>query len=139
MLTTILANVAEQVGSIYEVVQVVIVHIIDLVLGANPAHMALVNKDDVLADAHHRVHVVGVDDGGDAKLVGNVAQEFVDHDGSLGVETRVGLIAEQVFGIQCDGACNGAAFLHTTREFAGEFVLAARQVNAVDTELCTVT
>ena len=33
--------------------------------------MAFVDEDDVLANAHDRVHVVGVDDGGDAELLGD--------------------------------------------------------------------
>ena len=76
----ILAHVAEQVGSVDKVVQVVVVLVVNLVFGAYPSHMALVDKHDVLADAHHRVHIVGVDDGGDVELVRNVAQQFVDDD-----------------------------------------------------------
>ena len=42
----------------------------DLTAHALPLLMAFVDEDDVLANAHDRVHVVGVDDGGDVELSG---------------------------------------------------------------------
>ena len=59
--------------------------------------------DDLLADLHDRIHIVGVDDRGDAVFLGDLVDQVVDHDRSLGVEARVGFVAEEVFGIQYDG------------------------------------
>ena len=87
MLTAILAYIAEQVGGIDEIIQIIVIHVIDLIFITNPSHMALIDEHDILANAHHRVHVVGINDGGDAKLVGDVTQQFVNHNRSLGVKT----------------------------------------------------
>ena len=49
--------------------------------------------------------------------------EVVDNQAGLGVETRVGLIAEKILGIQGYGACNSHTFLHTTAYLARELLL----------------
>ena len=82
----VLPHIAEQVGGVDKVVQVVVVLAVNLVLVAYPAHMALVDKHDVLADTHYRIHVVRVDDGGDVELVRDVAQQFVNHYRGLRVK-----------------------------------------------------
>ena len=81
---------------------------------------------------------MSIDDGGDAKLVGDIAQEFIDDNRRLGVKARVGLVTKQIARVQGDGTGNGAAFLHTAREFAGILVLTAREVHTVDAELCPI-
>ena len=48
---------------------------------SSPLGTTLVDKNDLLAYAAHRAHVVGVDDGGDAILVGDVADEAIDKAG----------------------------------------------------------
>ena len=68
----VFAHVAEEVGGVNKVVEVFVVLVVDFIFGAHPADVAFVHKDDVFANTHHRVHVVGVDDGGDAKFVGDV-------------------------------------------------------------------
>lgn len=56
--------------------------------------MSFVYEYNVFTDAKNGVHVVGVDDGGDIVFMRNVAQEFVNQNGSTRVESGVGLIAK---------------------------------------------
>ncbi len=128
----------EEVVGKDELVEGLVGGVVYLVHVAHPFAVALVDEHDVLADAEHRVHVVGVDDGGDVVFVGDVAEQFVDHDRGAGVEARVGLVAEEVFGIEGDGAGDGHTFLHTARDLGGVFVVGALEVDALDTELGTV-
>ena len=72
----------------------------DVILVALPVHHAACEEGDVVADAEYGVHVVCVDHGGDVVFAGDVIDELVDEDGGLRVETRVGLVAEEVFGIE---------------------------------------
>ena len=60
---------AEQIGCENEVVEVLVCSSHHVVFGALPFLAALVYEQDVFADAHHRVHVVGVDDGCDVVLL----------------------------------------------------------------------
>ena len=100
--------------------------------------MAFIQENNVFADAQNRVHIVGIYNRGYTILMSDVAQQLVDDDAGLGVETRVGLVTEEVLGVQGDGTSNGGTLLHTTRELAGELVLATGKVHAVDTELGTL-
>ena len=43
---------------------------------------------------------MGVDDGGDVKLFRDAAQQFVDDERSVWVQSRVWLVAEQIFGVK---------------------------------------
>ena len=69
-------------------------------------------RDDIFANAHHRVHVVGVDDGGGVVFHGDGVQQVVDNQRRLGVESAVRLVAEQVFRVERNGTRNGHALLH---------------------------
>ena len=106
--------------------------------GAGPGGMALVDEEYLLADVAHGGHVVGVDDGGDAVLVGDVADEAVDDARRDGVETRVGLVAEEVARLQSDGAGDGNALLHATTELGGHLLLCIDETHAVEAEAGTV-
>ena len=125
MLEAILAHVGKEVGSIDKVVEILVVDVVNLVFIAYPAHMALVDEHDVLANSHNRVHVVGVDDSGDTKLMGNIKKQLINHNRGLGIEARVGLITEQILGIQGYGARDSTTLLHTATQLAGKFVLTA--------------
>ena len=59
---------SEEVAGKNEVVQLLVCRVHHVVLCAFPLLMALINKDDVLADSHYRVHVVRVNDGGNIIL-----------------------------------------------------------------------
>ena len=100
--------------------------------------MTLADEADVLTDTHHRVHIVGVDDGCHIVILGDAREEFVDDERSLWIETRVRLIAEEVFRIHHDGAGDGNTFLHTTRDFARVFLLGINQVDTVEAFLCSL-
>ena len=127
-----LAHVLQQVAGEDEIGEAGVVGSHDLTALALPFFMAFVDEDDVLADAHDGVHVVGVDDGGHVELAGDALQ------GGLGIETRVGLVAEQVFGVEGDGAGNGYALLHTAGDLAGEFLVGSLQIDTVEAFLGAV-
>ena len=61
----------EQIRCENEVVEVLVCGSHYVVFGALPFLSALVYEQNVFADAHHRVHVVGVDDGCDVVLLGD--------------------------------------------------------------------
>ena len=105
---------------------------------ANPFAVALVDEYNVFTDAKHRVHVVGVDDGGDSVFVGDVVEKFVDKNRRAGVESRIRFVAEKIFGIQGNCAGNCHAFLHAARDFRGILVFGSLQVDAFKTEACAV-
>ena len=70
-----------------------------------------------------------VDDGRDFVLVGNAGDEFVDDNRSLRVEARVRFVAEEVFGFEGNGTCDGDALLHTAGEFGGQFLVRPSQID----------
>ena len=100
--------------------------------------MTLVDEADVLADAHHRVHIVGVDDGSHVVILGDSREKFVDDKRSLRVETRVRLIAEEILRVHHDGTGYRHTLLHTSRNLAREFLLCLYQVYTVETLLCAL-
>lgn len=61
---------------------------------ALPVAMALIYEYYILTNAEHRVHIVGIDDGGYAIFMGYVAKERINKQRSLRIKTGVGLIAE---------------------------------------------
>lgn len=77
--------------------------------------MTLVDEADVLANGEDGVHVVGVDDGCYAPLVGDLRYQSVDDASGNGVETRVRFVAEEVARVLHNGAGNGHTFLHAAR------------------------
>ena len=81
---------------------------------------------------------MGVDDGGHAIFHGDVVDERVNDEAGFRVEAAVGLVAEQVFGIQGYGTCDGHALLHTARDFIGEFLFGTFQVDALQALFCAV-
>ena len=132
-----LLDLAEEVGSEDEIVEQLVVGLHHLVLRALPGGVAFVNEKDVLADAHHGVHVVGVDDGGGIELLRDVVDEFVDDERRFGVKSGIGLVTEEVLGVEGNGAGNGHALLHTAGYFAGIFRCSIAEVDAIQTELGT--
>ena len=105
------------------------------ILGALPPLVSLVDVDDLLADLHYGVHVVGIDYRGYVILLGNVADQIVDDHRRLRVETRVGLVAEQIARIEHYGARYGHALYHAAAELRRIETVGARQLHAVQTEL----
>jgi len=68
----------QQIRSEYEVVQTLVCGREYLVFGSFPFFMALVDKNDTVANSHHRIHVVGIDDGGHVVFGGDVVNQFVN-------------------------------------------------------------
>ena len=117
LLLTVLVDVilyfAEKLGREYEFIQVTIIRMIYFVIISGPIQFTLIYEYDMLADAEHRVHVVGVDDCSNIIFMSDIGQQFVDHYRCARIEAGVGLVAKEVFGIECDGSCYGYTFLHT--------------------------
>ena len=74
------AHLFQQVAGEDEVGEPFVAGLHDLAALSLPVFMTLVDEDDVLSDAHHRIHVVGIDDGGDVELLGDAAQQVVDDE-----------------------------------------------------------
>ena len=72
------AHLLQQVAGEDEVGEALVGGVHDLRGVALPLLVALVDVDDVLADAHHRVHIVGVDDGRHVEFAGDGVQQVVD-------------------------------------------------------------
>ena len=72
-----LAHILQKVAGKNEIGKALVVGTHNLTANALPFFMSLVDEDDVLADAHDGVHVVGVDDSGHVELTGDALQEFV--------------------------------------------------------------
>lgn len=72
--------------------------------------MAIVDEDDVFTDTHHRVHVMCVDDSSDIVFLCDAGQKFVYDKGSFRIETGVGFVAEEIFGVEDYGACDSDTF-----------------------------
>ena len=107
----------------------------DVVLVALPVHHAACEEGDVVADAEHGIHIVCVDHSGDVVLASDVVDQLVDEDGGLRIEARVGFVAEEVFGIERDGAGDCYSFLHTAREFGGHFLMCSLEAYAFQAEI----
>ena len=82
-----LAHVLEQVAGEDEVREAGVRRVHDLVALPLPLLVALIDKDDILANAHHRVHIVRIDDRGDVKLLRDALQQVVDHEARLRIQS----------------------------------------------------
>ena len=69
-----LFHFAEQVGGKNKIIEFLVVGIHHVIFGALPLLMAFIDEDDILTNAHHRVHIVRVDDGCNAEIFGNARQ-----------------------------------------------------------------
>ncbi len=118
-----------------EIVQLAVVRVQDVLLGAFPPFAALVDVDDLLPDLHDGVHVVGVDDRGDVVLLGNLVDQVVDDDRSLRIEARVGLVAEEVARVQDDRARDGHALDHAARQLRRVEIVGVFEPHAPQAEI----
>src|SRR5713226_1965717 len=73
-----------------------------------------------IADARGLLHVVG--DGDDGAEILQLNEELFDFRGTDGVERRAGLIEEQDFGLDSEGAGDAQALLLATGKFVGGLV-----------------
>ena len=115
-----------------KVVELLILGVEDIILGALPPLLALVDVDNLVANLHHRVHIVGVDDGGDVILDGDVVDEVINHDRCLWVESLVWLVAEEILRVEHDGACNGCTLNHTARKLRWVEVAGVRKLHTLE-------
>ena len=128
----VLAELLAEIGGKDKVVEPLVVGGEDFLIAALPRLVALIDEEDVLANADDGVHVVGIDDGGDIVLVGDVGDELVDDERCLGIEAGVGLVAEEVARLHGDGPGYGGSLLHTAAELIGVLALGSAEVDAVE-------
>jgi len=98
----------------------------------------LVDEYDVLTYAEHRIHIVGIDYCGDIILMCDVAQQLVNQYRGTGVESRVRLVAEEIFRIERNGTRYGHALLHTAGYLRRIFVFGTFEIDSLDAEHGTV-
>ena len=67
-------------GSKHKVIQLLVVSVENILFGTFPPLFALMNIDNLFANLHYGVHIVGVDNSGDIILDCNVVNKVVDHD-----------------------------------------------------------
>ena len=104
------------------------------VLRAFPLLVSVADVENALANAENGVHVVCVDDGCHAVFVGDATDEVVDDEARLGVETRVGFVAEKILGVEGDGSCYGNTLLHAAAYLAWHLALGTLQVDSFKAE-----
>ena len=75
-----LAHVLEEVAGEDEIRQAGVCRVHDFIALPLPFFVAFVDEDDILADTHHRVHVVGIDDGSGVVFLGDTTQQVVDDE-----------------------------------------------------------
>ena len=115
------------------------------VLGSNnlfavtlPFFYAFFDEDDVFTDIHDGVHVMRVDDSRHFVFSGDIVDQIVDDQRSLGVQPGVRFVTEQVFRVQGDRTGNGGTLHHTSADLGRVEVAGFRQVHTVQTELGTL-
>ena len=113
------------------------VGLVDGVAGACPLGSSFVNEEYLFPDATYRTHVMGVDDGRDSILVGDVADESVDDARGDWVKSRVGLVSEEVARFESDGAGYGHTLLHAATQFRGHLAFGIGKSYAVEAETGT--
>ena len=97
-----------------EVVERLVVGGEDVVAAAAPGKVSLVDERDGFADGDDGVQIVGVDDCRGVEFMGDLGDELVDEQRGFGVQTRVGLVEEEVLGVAGKGTGDGGTLLHTT-------------------------
>ena len=107
------SNALEQFGGEDKFCDVWLVGSNDLMPVAFPGLDAIFEKDDVVSDLHNRIHIVGIDHRGDAIFLGDLAHQIVNDHSRLWIETRIGLVAEEVLGVHGYGTGNGYTFHHS--------------------------
>ena len=118
-----------------KVVQLAVLGVEDALLGPLPPLAAVVDVDDLLADLHHGVHVVRVDDRRDVVLLRDLVDQVVDDDRGLRVEARVGFVAEQVAWIEHDGPRDGHALDHAARQLGRVEAVGVLEPHALQAEV----
>ncbi len=108
------------------------------VLRAFPLLASVADVENALAYAKNGVHIVCVDDGCHAVFVGDATDEVVDDEARLGVETRVGFVAEQILGVEGNGSCYGNTLLHAAAYLARHLALGTLQVDSLKAEAGTL-
>src|SRR5579864_6918668 len=91
-------------GRVEELLDELVGGVLDLLLGAEVPHLALVEDADVVGEAADGADVVGDDDGGGLVLGADLADQVAEQRGAHRVETGVGLVEEQDLGLHDQGA-----------------------------------
>lgn len=76
----------QELWSKYEIIQSLVFTEDDFLVRAFPFLIALVHVEDIIADFHDTVHVMGIDHSSDIIFDRNLFNEFVDDEGGLRIE-----------------------------------------------------
>jgi len=77
---------------------------------------------------------VGIDNGSHFKFLGNIVNQFINHNRSMRVQTGVRFIAKQIFRVQGNGTGNGRTLLHAARQLARHFMQRLAQTHSLQAE-----
>ena len=116
-------DVAGQCVGAYEVAQFTAVGVEDGVAVSLPEHGASGYETDLVAYLENRVHVVCVHDCGHVEFLCKVADEAVNQDGRIWIQTGIRLVTEKEGRIERYGPGYADTFLHSAAEFVGIFVV----------------
>ena len=72
----------------------------NIVSATLPLFHTIAQKHDIVANLHNRVHIVAVHDCANIILSRNILYQLVNYQTRLRVQSRVGLVAEQILRIQ---------------------------------------
>src|SRR5690606_7765207 len=121
-----------------EVVEVFHSGMHNVLVASFPELPALVNEQYVLTDPQHGVHVVRHHDRCHTVFFREIADQVVDTDCRLWVQTGIRFIAEQVFGIVYDRPCNANPLFHSTAQLGRHFFVDVFQAHAIEREVDAV-
>ena len=118
-----------------KVVQLLIIGLQNVIFRAFPPLLALVDIYNLLANLHHRVHIVSIDDGGNIVLLRNALDKVINDNRGLRVKARVRFVAEEISRIQHDSTSDSRTFNHTARQLRRVEVRCVRKFHTLQAEL----
>jgi len=82
MTVTLLSNLLQKCCRKYEIIQFLAVRIHNMALAPCPQHLSLIQETNVVPDFHHRIHIVAVYNGGNARFQGDFPNQLIDFNRS---------------------------------------------------------
>ena len=83
----------------------------DLSAVALPFFYTFFDEDNVFTDIHDGVHIMCVDDSRHFVFGGDIVDQIVDNQRSLGVQAGVRFVTEQIFGFKAIARAMAARFI----------------------------
>jgi hypothetical protein len=118
----------EELGGENEIVQLLVAAEDNVLIGAFPLLIALVEIHDMVADLHNAVHIMGDHYSSTVVFLGQFPDQLVNEEGGLGVQAGIRLVAEQVFRVKHNGPGDGHSFFHAPAQLGREFFVGTGEV-----------